>query len=387
MEKIKNIEFLRVMGCFSIVALHLFHSWEINKSFPNIDIFNKLYVTTSKGEVAVDLFFILSGFFLLLTFDKNKTICGFLKAKIFRLYPVFIYMLILAFVFHFFGLLHFDLYNNILALFGFSGTGLAFDSGNIVSFWYVSSMLWGLLLYFYILKYYDKKHINLFAALVIFFSYTFMIHANNGIIRNHLVTYSNCFNSGLLRALGGISIGYLIAYWYKNNIENINKYIPSIKSMLFLTIVEFLCLFFIINNLMFHKIKFNNDFIFIIIFTLIVIIFLINKGFISKILNNDIWVQIGKYTFSLYMTHSMVIRIFKYALWKTTHDFFAIHPILNIAIVLISVLLFGIFTYHFIEIPAKKYLTTKFCNVPQTHVAAERERGRVITLVNFLKIA
>ena len=67
MEKIKNIEFLRVIGCIAVVFLHLFHSeGGLNNIFGNI-CYQHLYLITSNGQKAVDLFFILSGCLFALT--------------------------------------------------------------------------------------------------------------------------------------------------------------------------------------------------------------------------------------------------------------------------------------------------------------------------------
>ena len=62
-EKIKNIEFLRVIGCLTIVLHHFFY----HKIMLNLDLFSKFHTMTSNGQKAVDLFFIISGFFFIYT--------------------------------------------------------------------------------------------------------------------------------------------------------------------------------------------------------------------------------------------------------------------------------------------------------------------------------
>ena len=76
MPKIRNIEFLRVIGCLAII---LFHILVMHKIFPSIELYNKFSVIFENGSRAVELFFIISGFFFVYTLDKEKSCFEFLK--------------------------------------------------------------------------------------------------------------------------------------------------------------------------------------------------------------------------------------------------------------------------------------------------------------------
>ena len=165
-----------------------------------------------------------------------------------------------------------------------------------------------------------------------------------------------------MRAFGGIGLGYFVAEWYKSNIKHIKTLTLNIKQKLYLTILEFMCLFFIINNLMLHKTSAKNHMIFIVVFLAIIILFLIQKGFISKWLNKDIWVNLSKYTYSLYMTHIILFNILKGSFWKYHPEWVYAHPVLNIGLALTLALLLGVFTYHFVEVPCARYLKEKSQN-------------------------
>lgn len=91
-----------------------------------------------------------------------------------------------------------------------------------------------------------------------------------------------------------------------------------------------------------------------------IVLFLLNKGYVSELLNNDINVFLGKYTYSIYLTHSVVRELFKGTFWKYHPEFVFMHPLLNIVITLLTVLILGIITYHFVEKPASKYLQEKY---------------------------
>ncbi len=359
MQRIKNIEILRIIGCVAIVMLHFF-SHHLGSKYGNIPIYHHLKLMTSNGQKAVDLFFILSGCFFAITFNKNIDIWDFLKKKLIRLYPVLLFVIGGMFILSLFHFTKFDFYSCILCLFGLNGTILSLKIGYIEVFWYVSVMLWTLLLYFYLLKHYEQKNINLLAFLAVFICYGIIIQARQGHISGPNVVFGHLYQFSTLRGLGGISLGYLLGNWYKNNAELIKNYIPTWKQKIFLTSLEFVCLFFIINNLIFHKIKFDNDIIFILTFALIIFLFLLNKGYISKILDNDICSKFSKYTYSIYMTHSTIIKtLLINTIWKHT-SIVTTHPNINIVIIFLSTIVFGILTYHLIEVPCLQYLLHKY---------------------------
>ena len=192
------------------------------------------------------------------------------------------------------------------------------------------------------------------------FSYSLLIHARNGNIDGSWQTYYHLFNAGMLRAVGGIGVGYFIGEWYKTNIDKINNWKANIYQKIVLSCLEFMCLYFIINNLMLHKLKYNNQFIFIIAFAAIIILFVVKKGIFSQILDNNICLNFSKYTYSLYMVHSPIYSFIRNCFWKYHPELVYAHPIFNIGCTLTLVVIAGVLTYHFIEKPSVNYLTNKY---------------------------
>ena len=376
MQKIKNIEFLRIIGCIAIILVHLFNSALLFGTFPDILLYKNFSKILNCGTLAVDLFFILSGFFFAYKLNLQKSCWQFCKKKLIRLYPVLVFIIILYFIFSLTGSLKFTFYGDILVLLFLNGTTLFYKFANAGHFWYVSAMFWCLLFYYYLLKIYSKNNVNLLIALITLFSYSFLIHAQNGVVTGTHQTYYNFINAGMLRALGGIGIGYFIGEWYKTNIDKINNWKPGIYQVVALSSLEFITLYFIINNLMLHRLKYNNQFIFIIAFTTIIVLFLAKKGIFSKILDNNIWSKISRYTYSIYMIHYPIYFHLRGSLWKHHPEIVYTHPILNIVFTLALVIVAGVLTYHFVEKPSYKYLTNRFCQSPQTCMGVERERER-----------
>lgn len=356
-NKIKNIEFLRVIGCLAIIILH-FYGFLI-ENISDIDIYNHLRNMTSNGQKAVDLFFILSGIFFAITLNTKKSYSDFIKKKCIRLLPVLYWGTGLLFLISIFGITDFNLYSNILNLLMLGGIGLNYHGPAIDVFWYVSTMFWVLLFLFYSFKNFDKKYIKLIMALAIFFCYSFLIQAKGGKINSPSQYFYTFLKVGTLRAIGGIFLGYFIGDWYKNNLDRIRNFIPTLKEKIGITIVEGMCIFFIINNLFFRYAKEKEDMIFIVVFVICSLLFLINKGFISQFLNKDIWSKLGVYTYSFYMTHKIIIKILMGTVWKNNIQFIHLHPYLHVVYAFLSIFLLGIITYHFIEQPCAKYLKQK----------------------------
>ena len=78
MSKIRNIEFLRLIGCIVIICFHLFKNSRLHGLFADINLYDHLFKMTCNGQKAVDLFFILSGVFFVLTFKSSISLWTFL---------------------------------------------------------------------------------------------------------------------------------------------------------------------------------------------------------------------------------------------------------------------------------------------------------------------
>lgn len=348
-ERINNIEFLRIIACIAIVAFHLICGGYLDLHIDNI-LINKLINMSHNAQRAVELFFIISGFFFGLKLDLTQSLFSFMKKKILRVYPVAIFMLLLGFIISFTHLYDFDIYTAILVLFGLSGTALVSALGNyahIGPFWYVSSMLWTFALYFYILKNYKLKNANFAIAVLTYMTACLFVRFRWDVA---------FFNNASLRGLCGIGIGYFISQWYKTYSNKLKFMQLSRTKTVFLTVLEFMCLYFIFNNLLFHNLKFENNMIYILVFSFSIILFISKKGYISRLLDLKLWNYFSKYTFSIFLSHSLVILILNNLLWLKNKHFVDLHPLLSVSISWIIIITFGVLVYHFVEKPANIYI-------------------------------
>ena len=108
-----------------------------------------------------------------------------------------------------------------------------------------------------------------------------------------------------------------------------------------------------------NKVKVNK-LIFVIVFAVTMILLLCKKGIISRFLDKNIFVSLGKYTYSIYMLHLLILGLNKNLIWAKHLCWVHIHPVINLVILLTSMLLAGVLTYHFVEKPAAEYMNKKF---------------------------
>lgn len=358
MNKIKNLDFLRILFTLIIVMYHLFSINYLYGIAPSLRIFRHLHNSMVDADKCVDFFFILSGFLLALTFNSNFSTFDFAKKRLLRLYPA-VFICILAYLItSFLGIGHFYLFENILTLLTINGIGLTFTIGNSGQLWFVSALLWSSIFYFYIIKNFDRNYVNLFIVIITFFSYSLELHYGNGHLHSSLENIYLVFNTGLLRAFGGLGIGYFVHIWYLqySREESTN---PNLLQMILITGLEVYLSSFLILHLVINPINYENDFIFILYFAVLICLFLIHKSFISQYLNSNLFIIIGKYAYTIFVMHFLIFNFLNKALWIPHKHFVYAHPYLNIFIAIFSVFIISIVIYHFLENPIRKFLNKR----------------------------
>lgn len=270
------------------------------------------------------------------------------------------FAVLLALVGSFFNLIKFNYWGNIYTLLFLNGTALHPVSSNIGVAWYCSAMMFHFILFFYLWKNFNPKVFWLVLALGIYFSYATMLQAKGFKINHQKQTFNYIYNIGMMRAWGGIGIGMFIGRWYKAFETKIFEFTPTKMQKISISVLEFICLYFMINNLILHQFKHFNHFMYIIVFTSLTCLFVASKGYISQFLNKDIFPKISRYVYSIFLTHMLVLTAMRNGVWKVHRELIIEFPIINMLVTLGIIIALGVFTYHFVEIPAKNYLTKKF---------------------------
>ena len=353
MEKLKNIEFIRVFLICAIVFLHMFidRKWCLCTLFPDISIYQTLKSAIAHSNNGVEGFFIVAGFFLVYTFKSHLSLKNFILKKYIRLSPVILFSMGLCAIGWLLGAMHFKLIPNLLTVFLLNNFVVQIGVGQNPILWYTSALFTGLLLYFCLIKYWT-------IAIVAISGYIILEILQHGSFVKPIKNYHHIFNIGFLRAVGGIGLGCLIGYLYKNILSKFNQPLKNMLLKWFFTLLEFGFMGFIIWWCMcIHKSI--NNIVIVLCFGILLILFLFKKGYLSQITDSDIWVKLGRYQYSIYVVHYVIIRILGLKVWKHCPDFVSAHPIMPIILNLVVILLIGIFAYHMVELPCTKYLKAK----------------------------
>lgn len=349
MEKIKNIDFLRIFLIICIMVFHLLQKTHLGIYFPHASE-QSLY-----GDKSVEMFFVLSGFFLLYTFNEKISLFEFLKKKFIRFMPVIIFIGICYFVLSCCTNMDFYKYDIIFDFLFLNNIGITLSSSNILGSWFVSVIVFVSLFYFYLIKYFDRKYTNIIIAIISYLSLVLLVNLTNGTLGGHIKIYNNFLNSGLLRGLSFMGIGYIICCIYNYLKPTFKDYKLTVLKFLLYSICEIYLFIFLINNLLFHKIAFSNKLILVFAFVVLFWLFLLNRGGLSSLCNSYLFSLLSKYTYSIFITHLFVYKVLSYSLWESS-----INKYLIAFLTLFIAIFFGIITYYLVEKPFYKILKNKW---------------------------
>lgn len=349
-EKLKNVEFLRFVFIILIVCLHI----EIWLCKPFSDVFPFYF---NNAGFCVEFFFIIAGLFLVVTTDFKVSFIDIFKKKLLRLYPTIVFANTVYWLLSFFTPIVFFKYANIFTFLLINNVGITNQYPNLSPTWFVSSLMWVSLLYFYLIKYVPKIWINFIISILVLLSFAFLTHFRAGNIDN--VGY--IFNYGIIRAIAGIGLGYLFGCYYLQykNLLLVNK--DKFTGKFLYTVLEIYLFSFLMYYLTFHKIKSPDAYmIYVLAFSGLFWLFILKRGYFSRLLNNDFSVILGRYSYSIFIMHTIVLDLFKVYLWQQHKNFIIAYPVLNLILPVVASILLGIVTYHLVEKPAAEFLKKKW---------------------------
>lgn len=93
-QRENNFDFIRM---FLAVLVIFSHSYPLGTGSESLEPVNRLtrYQVTG-GHMAVDLFFIISGFLITASYERSPTVGSYLKKRFFRIYPAFIVAMVVC---------------------------------------------------------------------------------------------------------------------------------------------------------------------------------------------------------------------------------------------------------------------------------------------------
>lgn len=345
--KFKNIEFLRFVFASIIVYCHL---GLLTSTFQQIPSYFHVSLGMFFAQNAVDFFFILSGFLFAFTFELNRDInvFDFLKKKVIRLWPVLAFSIVGYICLAIINVSSYgtNIYNYLYGLIFLDNIGVT--KVHVGPSWYVSSLVFVSLFYFYLYKTCSVKVANLITGILTWFSYAYMINYDDGFIKNYIVTDNNVFNMGLMRGLGGMGLGIFLCNTYQYYKDKINP------NKLICSAFELVIFYWIIFNLFFYNFYIKNVMIFIVLFVVLIWLFLNKKGYISQFFDSNISVWLGKISYSLFLTHLLVIYTIKTFWWNQSNVLILKYPNLVLAGIFLISIIFAVLVRILIEKPQNK---------------------------------
>ena len=174
-NRLYNLDFLKFILVFPVLIYHLFGDF-FSKIVVNNPLISQIKLNVHNGHFAVEIFFIISGYFLYKSFLKNKdfSLKEFVKKRFLSLFPlVFIsFLLILIFDFKYNNqAIHINFYNFIAQSCLLQSMGLKVGGDLLNPYaWYVSVLFWSSVFMFMLFKVFKKEQLDLILFLVIFFS-------------------------------------------------------------------------------------------------------------------------------------------------------------------------------------------------------------------------
>lgn len=263
------------------------------------------------GYLAVEFFFILSGYLLYNSFKKNpdKTSIAYTIGKIKRLYIPYLLAFIYIFIFEicllfknngFLALKQIFIFilKSIPEVFCIQNIGI-YDGGLNSPLWYFSVLLFLGYILFSILKYNEYFLINIACPILITIIYTYIFSNSNSI---ELWDSKFGFYFPLLRGLAGMQIGILlfkINEYFKLNYENWYIVVINFFSILAMIFIPYI----ILSETYYDK-------FFLILCSLLLLATVHDKTFINKKINKYDWKKYSKYSFDIYLIHMIVQKIF-----------------------------------------------------------------------------
>lgn len=361
LPKFKNIEFLRFASISVLVYFHLVQVF-ISR---NITGYIPLEFLSQNAYILVEFFFILAGFFLHFDIQKYKDISFYAQKRFLRLWFVPAFAILLSIISApFIKYIIVNYVNSLLSVLFLNNIGLTNSVSNSVHTWYVCVLFWISLFYFCLFKLFDRKKVIFFTVIIIYISYVTIFQKLKGNFGSFETVVYGFLTVGMIRGIAGLGLGLIMGMIYEKYIFNFagnNRKTSMFYSVIF-SIAEILILFILGNLLVFKVWKINNDFIFVPLFSILIWLFLIKKGIVSKLLENKVSDFLGKFSYSIFVMQGYLIVLF-YTVFEANFKQLIIEQrFLTLVIGYIFAVCGGIIVYYLIEKPSSNWCKNKFLN-------------------------
>lgn len=272
----------------------------------------KEYTIMGGGYVAVELFFIISGFLMAKHLNQNiKKIddvvfstLNFIKRKIEIILPFYLVAFFICFfIIHIpnrmnINLLMEDMLKTSLDFFLLTASGLNWLNP-VGPAWYISAMLFTMLIFYPIMISYKNKFTFIFAPILVCFLYGFILQTRHNI--SAATVFQGFVYVGVLRSIAGIALG-CICYEVSNKMKNL-EFTKIGKALIsFIEVGLYSISLYLMQKYQFSKI----DFIIIFMFAVAVTFSFSEKTYTKYIKSPTI---LNKLSLNIYLVHGALIGL------------------------------------------------------------------------------
>lgn len=266
------------------------------------------YNLVPQGYLCVEGFFLLGGFFLASNLSiKNSSFSKLVYKKIVKLYPMYFGVIMLSLIFFTsaFTIDSLIKYVFYMQAIGFLDTAVP----SMTPLWYLSVYVWCSILFLWLFKNVKRENVYFLCALISFISFLCLYSFNPGHAFNYSLEKFIVLPVGMVRGLANMSLGILLFPIY-SKIEKINL----MKSLsILVNSLQILIIIALIKIISFSGITAQYDFVFVFLFSGLIILFKSNNGIVSSVFNKFINKAryLTKLSYPIYVFHSFIIIFIK----------------------------------------------------------------------------
>ncbi len=338
----KAIDSLKFIFSVIIVYYHLLHA-NMKGCIGGTELYKELSAACDGSALIVECFLIIAGYFIYKAYVAGRQdFVQFTLSRLVRLWPVFAFYVLCTCV-----LSGYKLESAILDLSFLRCTGISLEYKGII--WYIPPFFWCSILLYATLRLFQKEKALFIIAILTYLAYCFNLNNLKGGVGRHVV-YS-WLSLGMLRVLGGLGIGILMAagkeYFCK---AGATPAVSRCKAICF-TLIELVCLTLLTHQFLISRV-FSNAMTTIIVFAILFFVMTSGGGYASRLLSWEPLANMGKYCYGIYVMQQVAFNIMNKTLWKwggVAEEALAVAASAMVAVVI------GIITYHLVEQPCTKW--------------------------------
>lgn len=277
----------------------------------------------TKGYLFVEVFFIISGFFMAMSLfnadkkGKNLGNIEFIGHKISAFYPQYIFAFVEGFILFSFVIWDVSFKEAIVSVpYTLSELLLLKNSGitKSISFyngptWYLSAMIIAMFVIFPFLKKYKEKFASYIAPIVAVFGYAICANSDKKVL-DQQANWASITTVGNIRAFAGICLGIVIFY-ISINFQKKYAFTKAgvVISYLFQIALVPVMIYIMRNRGIALKFKSGSDYTFVILAFLLLTISFIRKPYLNKILGAKPFRLLYSLSLPLFLTHKAWVEV------------------------------------------------------------------------------